>query len=140
MNILVADGNDDVAQTLACMLHVLDHQSTVVLNYSDAMVAAETQAFDACIIDLDLPPFSGAKLLQSLRLTKSCASIRSVGWTTAEDVWRSQPSTRAFDVFLTKPVSIDVIAAALRSSLCPACSLPLNAAHHHSYCCWQWPP
>ncbi len=67
MRVLIADDNEDLAQSLANLLQDRGANTVVVGNGADALTAAEEQDFDAAVIDLKMPRRSGVEVLQHLQ-------------------------------------------------------------------------
>lgn len=135
LRILIAEGNQDVAETLEATLTALAHCVVVARTFEDAVAAQRRCAFDVFFIDLDFYEYGAPSLLSALRGEEEGGkAARAVGWTAAVNPWFCASATNLFDAALAKPASLRMITAALAGEVCPECLKALNAAHLISAC------
>jgi len=66
MNILAIDDNEDILNLLKTVLTNKGHDFTQALNGKDGVKLIEEQNFDAILLDLAMPEFSGRDVIESL--------------------------------------------------------------------------
>jgi len=67
MNILGIDDNEDILKLLKTVLTSKGHDFTQALNGKDGVKLIEEQNFDAILLDLAMPEFSGLDVIESLQ-------------------------------------------------------------------------
>jgi len=67
MNILAIDDNEDILNLLKTVLTSKGHDFTQALNGKDGLKLIEGQRFDAILLDLAMPEFSGLDVIESLK-------------------------------------------------------------------------
>lgn len=67
LRVLVADDNRDVVLTLSMLLHEEGYHVRGVYNGLEALKAARMDAFDAVILDIEMPELSGYAIARELR-------------------------------------------------------------------------
>ncbi len=67
MKILGIDDNEDILKLLNTVLTSKGHDFTPALNGKDGVKLIEEQNFDAILLDLAMPEFSGADVIESLK-------------------------------------------------------------------------
>ena len=67
MNILGIDDNEDILKLLKTVLTSKGHDFTQALNGKDGIKLIEEQNFDAILLDLAMPEFSGLDVIESLK-------------------------------------------------------------------------
>jgi two-component system, sensor histidine kinase len=109
VRILVADDNQDAAQTLATLLEMLGHQVQVAYDGAAALAAASAFAPEAMICDIGMPGLDGYTVASRLRESSGDATlplmIACTGYGNSSDVRKSIDA--GFDHHLTKPACID---------------------------------
>jgi PAS domain S-box-containing protein len=114
--ILLAEDHNQTRATLARLLTQRGHEVATAENIEEALVCAQTFAFDLVLSDLGLPDGSGHDLITELRqMRPGCRSIALSGYGMESDAQRSLDS--GFDAHLTKPVDIQALEIALNPSL-----------------------
>ena len=67
MNILGIDDNEDILKLLNTVITSKGHNFTQALNGKDGVKLIEEQNFDAILLDLAMPEFSGLDVIESLK-------------------------------------------------------------------------
>lgn len=117
LRILVVDDNVDAAESLALLLRLEGHQTSVAYDGLDAVEIALREHPDVVLLDIGLPRLNGYEAAQQIRAGTAPRRIRLValtGWGQDEDRKRSRES--GFDHHLVKPVDAGELIALLRSS------------------------
>jgi signal transduction histidine kinase/CHASE3 domain sensor protein/ActR/RegA family two-component response regulator len=103
--ILVADDNQDGAESLGATLKLSGHQVVVTYDGFAALDAARSFSPEIAFIDIGMPGLSGYELARAIRAAEWGQSIYLValtGWGQEEDKRRAAGA--GFDLHLTKPV------------------------------------
>jgi len=112
--VLVVDDNADAARALDLLLQDLGHECVVVHRSVDALDHLRTFAPDLVVLDLGMPGLDGLELARRIRaadLPRQPMLLAVTGWGQAAD--RVRTTEAGFDAHLVKPVSREVLAAAL---------------------------
>jgi len=67
MNILGIDDNEDILKLLNTVISSKGHDFTKAVNGKDGIKLIEEQNFDAILLDLAMPEFSGLDVIESLK-------------------------------------------------------------------------
>ena len=113
-SILVVDDNQDAAVSMALLLGLSGHEVRVEHGGQAALDAAVTFRPQVVICDLGMPGIGGYEVATRLRQDRRFADTLLValsGWGAKEDKERSRAA--GFDAHLTKPASMDAVAALL---------------------------
>lgn len=103
--VLVVDDNHDTADSLAAMLSVLGHESSVAYDGAQAIAIADDFRPDVILMDIGMPKFNGFQVAQRIRAqpwADRVVLIAITGWDQPED--RRCSREAGFDAHLTKPV------------------------------------
>ncbi|WP_240126668.1 hybrid sensor histidine kinase/response regulator [Thermomonas alba] len=127
LRLLLVEDDPIIAEVIAGLLQAQGHTVTHVGHALGALSEASAGAFDAALLDLDLPGMDGLALAQTLRAQGFTAPLLAV---TARSDAQAEAQARAagFDGFLRKPVSGERLARALDAVLAahpqalPACA------------------
>jgi PAS domain S-box-containing protein len=112
--ILVADDNDDAAETLAALLGVHGHAVHVAGDGEQALLVARDVLPEIAFLDIGMPGKDGHAVAREMRadpLLESTVLVALTGWGAAAD--RVLSGAAGFDHHLTKPVSIEDVEAIL---------------------------
>ena len=115
--ILVADDNQDAANTLAMLLRHAGHEVCTAHNGQAALALASTFRPDVALLDIGMPDTSGYEVARALRRSswgKRVSLVALTGWGQDEDKRRARDA--GFDHHLTKPVNPQRLGALLRST------------------------
>ena len=118
--VLVADDNEDSAETLALLLQALGNEVRAVHDGQRAVEEAESFRPDVALLDIGMPGLDGyaaARLIRSQPWGQAVVLIALTGWGLDEDVQKAREA--GFDRHLLKPVDIgplqDAMASVVRS-------------------------
>lgn len=101
--ILVADDNEDAAQSLAMLLRNSGHEVRVVFSGPDALAAAAQDRPDVMLLDIGMPGLSGYQVARALRQQGVRATLVAItGWGQESD--RRRADEAGFDHHMTKPI------------------------------------
>jgi PAS domain S-box-containing protein len=116
--VLVADDNQDAADSLAMLLEMAGHDVRVVHEGLSAVSVAHTFRPDTVLLDIGMPQLNGYEVARALRKEPWGAGITLIaltGW--GQDSDRQKAIEAGFDRHLTKPVDPDTLEALMRSPL-----------------------
>jgi PAS domain S-box-containing protein len=113
--ILLVEDQADVATTLSHILETWGHRVTTLEDGAAAIrrLANTNNDFDVCITDLNMPGATGFDVIRQLRFTNSPIRIIAMGGYLTAGV-RQDLEELKVDAVLSKPFSIEDIAAAIR--------------------------
>lgn len=112
MNILGIDDNEDILKLLNTVLTSKGHDFTQALNGKDGIKLIEEQNFDAILLDLAMPEFSGLDVIEGLKKSNKLKDQKIILFTA------SSATDKEIDVLLQndgikscirKPVDINVL-------------------------------
>jgi CheY-like chemotaxis protein len=112
--ILVVDDNVDVAEGLARMLRILEHDVVIANDGATALSAAKRIHPDVVLLDIGLPRMDGLEVARRLRKDSTSRPpllIAATGLGQAQD--RRLTADAGFDYHLTKPIDLDFLIALL---------------------------
>ena len=115
--VLVADDNQDAADSLAMILEMAGHDVRVVHDGRSALSVAHSFRPDAVLLDIGMPQLSGYEVARALRKQpwgNGLTLIALTGW--GQDGDRQQAVDAGFDRHLTKPVDPDALEMLLSTS------------------------
>jgi two-component system CheB/CheR fusion protein len=120
LRVLVADDNEDAAQTLALLLSFQGCETRVALSGTAAVETALRWPPDAAVLDIGMPGLDGHAVAHALRAQPGGAHrllVALTGW--GQDADRRKSAAAGFDHHLTKPVDVPrllALLAALRAA------------------------
>ena len=112
MNILGIDDNEDILKLLNTVITSKGHDFTQALNGKDGIKLIEEQNFDAILLDLAMPGFSGLDVIESLKKSNKLKDQKIILFTA------SSATDKEIDVLLKhdgikscirKPVDINIL-------------------------------
>jgi PAS domain S-box-containing protein len=115
--VLVADDNQDAADSLAMILEMAGHDVRVVHDGLSAVSVAQTFRPDTALLDIGMPQLNGYEVAKALRQEPWGAGITLIaltGWGQESD--RQKAKDAGFDRHLTKPVDPDALETFMRSA------------------------
>jgi CheY-like chemotaxis protein len=110
--ILVADDNEDAAESLAMLLELSGHEVRIANDGAQALRLAEEFRPDAAFLDIGMPKMNGYLVAQHLRKTPWGGRMRLIaltGWGQEDN--KRQAEESGFDHHVTKPVDPDQLEA-----------------------------
>jgi signal transduction histidine kinase/CheY-like chemotaxis protein len=116
--LLIADDNEDAAESLAALLRLDGHDVTVVGNGQQALEAIGLLRPDVALLDIGMPDISGYEVARRLREAPQNGQhgavmlIAVTGWGQERD--KREAREAGFDHHLTKPIEPDALLALLR--------------------------
>lgn len=116
--ILVADDNQDAADSLAMLLQSTGHDVRTAHGGHSALVLANEFHPDIALLDVGMPDLNGHEVASKLRQTSWGKAIRLIaitGWGQEEDKRRALEA--GFDHHLTKPVDFQRLEALLERQM-----------------------
>ncbi len=117
LRVLVVDDNIDVADVTGWMLEEIGHDYMTINDGRDALREAISFRPDAILLDIGLPEIDGyevCRLLRNDERFKNTIIIAQTGWGQEKD--RQKALDSGFDKHLTKPVSLETLAATLEDA------------------------
>jgi len=117
-HILVVDDNRDSAESIATLLQMSGHQTSIVHDGLAAVEAAERMRPDVVLLDVGLPKISGIDACRRIRSHpwgKSIVIVALTGWGQEND--RRSTKEAGFDAHLVKPVNYDELLQLLSALL-----------------------
>jgi PAS domain S-box-containing protein len=112
--ILVVDDNRDAAESMAMMLEIIGHETSMAHDGHQALEVAEAFRPDTILLDIGMPGMNGYETCRRLRETprgRDMVVVALTGWGQDEDRERSREA--GFDHHLTKPVELATLQALL---------------------------
>ena len=103
--VLIADDNQDAAETLALLLRLVRHEVHVACDGPAALELAERFRPDVALLDIGMPGLTGWEVAERIRgepWGREMLLIAVTGWGQQSDKDRAQMA--GFDLHLTKPV------------------------------------
>jgi|SRR5690606_10707814 len=113
--VLIIDGSEDGARTLAALLESAGYETLIASNGSQGLALFESNSPDAVILDPDLPETSGYEICRRLRAQASSARLLIIaltGWTRHSD--RVAAYEAGCDHYVLKPASLDTLDTLLK--------------------------
>ena len=107
---LIADDNQDGAESLAMLLRLSGNEVFVAHTGTDALELAWRERPHVAILDIGMPGLSGYEVAESIRREAWGARVTMIavtGWGQDDDKRRAQVA--GFDHHLTKPVDLEVL-------------------------------
>jgi two-component system CheB/CheR fusion protein len=117
MKILVADDNQDAAETLSVFLEMLGYKVRLASDGEEALRIAETFLPDVALLDIGMPKLDGYQVADRLRASAPAAVLIAItGWGQPGDVQRAVAA--GFQHHLVKPVDPERLQQLLTESAC----------------------
>jgi CheY-like chemotaxis protein len=110
LRILVADDNDDAANSLAALLDLRGHAVRVVGDGASAVATAESFRPHIALLDISMPVLDGyatAKTIRTRPWGNELLLIALTGWANQAD--RARALQAGFDIHVAKPVDFDAL-------------------------------
>ena len=108
--IVVADDNEDSAQTFAMLLSFSGHEVRIAHDGTEALDALRDFRPDVAFLDIEMPGLSGYEVAQAVRCEawgRDVTLIAVTGWGQPEDSQRARSA--GFDRHIVKPIDPDEV-------------------------------
>ena len=112
MNILGIDDNEDILKLLKTVLTSKGHDFTQALNGKDGIKLIEEQNFDAILLDLAMPEFSGLDVIESLKTNNKLKEQKIIIFTASSATNTEIDKLLKYDgvkICIRKPVDIKIL-------------------------------
>jgi PAS domain S-box-containing protein len=116
--ILIADDNQDSAESLAMLLRMEGHDVLVVHDGVQALAAVARISPEFVLLDIGMPELNGYEVAQKIRGANPASSVKLIavtGWGQHSDKARARAS--GFDHHFTKPVEPERLMELLRAPM-----------------------
>jgi len=115
LKILIAEDNPTNQKVITAQLAQLGQQADVTNNGAEAMAMLEKNDYDVVILDILMPVMDGEETIRAIREAKQTTSQHYCIALTASSFQdqRNRLLNLGFDAFLSKPLTLDQLAAAL---------------------------
>ena len=116
LSILVADDNEDAAESLAILLRFGGHEVTVVNNGREALTAFGSLQPHVAVLDIGMPQLSGYEVAQQVRQHaegRAVTLIAVTGW--GQETDKARAMAAGFDHHFTKPIEPDALMRLLQT-------------------------
>jgi PAS domain S-box-containing protein len=113
--VLIADDNQDAAESLAVLLRLKGHDVAVVNDGEAALRADDEQQPDVVLLDIGMPLLDGYEVARQIRSRPEARGVLLIaitGWGQEKD--RRESLRAGFDHHLTKPVDPEVVAQLIK--------------------------
>ena len=117
-NILLADDNQDAAESLAILLRADGHRVAVAHDGESAVSLFQQLDPDVVLLDIGMPRMSGYEVAKSIRTIPSSNKallIAITGWGQSSD--RARSAVAGFDHHMTKPVDYSELTKLLQPNV-----------------------
>jgi CheY-like chemotaxis protein len=117
LRVLIADDNDDIAESLAMLIEELGHETRTARDGADALATSAAFHPDVAILDVGMPKLDGYEVGQRIRAEpwgNKVMLVALTGWGQPDD--RRRSAEAGFDQHLVKPASIDAIERLLETA------------------------
>ena len=118
-NIWLVDDDEEMIRAVQLMLKLLNHDSRFFLGArqaAKALLAGECP--DLLMLDINMPEVTGVDLLEFLRRRKEFMHLPVVMLSTeAADVMVDKALTLGADAYITKPVTLEELDAAVKKAI-----------------------
>jgi PAS domain S-box-containing protein len=115
--ILIADDNQDAADSLAVLLQMQGHEVTVVRNGREALTTINAVRPEIALLDIGMPELDGYEVARQVRqntLGRAVTLIAVTGW--GQDRDKARALGAGFNHHLTKPIEPTQLLDLIRSS------------------------
>lgn len=113
--ILIADDNEDAAESLAMLLQLAGHETAVVTDGAQAVSQAALFLPDVAILDIGMPILDGLAAARAIRASAAGSDVLLIalsGFGQESDAQRSVEA--GFNVHLVKPADVDQVLKAIK--------------------------
>lgn len=113
--VLIADDNQDAADSLAMLLRMEGHDVAVARDGKQAVAMADSFRPEVALLDIGMPQLNGYEVAQRIRqgpFGQEIILIAITGWGQSSD--KARAVAAGFNHHLTKPIEADALARVLR--------------------------
>jgi len=114
--LVIADDNEDAAESLAALLRMDGHEVTVVSNGRQALTTITAMQPEIALLDIGMPDLSGYEVARQLRdgpRGQNLTLIAITGW--GQDRDKTRALEAGFNHHFTKPIEPDALLELLRA-------------------------
>ncbi|MES0883773.1 ATP-binding response regulator [Roseibium sp. SCP14] len=116
-HVLIVDDNDTNCRLLAALLESFGITSAIASSGQQALGLVEENAFDAVLLDLNMPGMSGVETAEAIRQFRSMAELPLIAVSAASDsVGETRLRDAGFQEILTKPLAPRALYEAMERS------------------------
>lgn len=118
MKILIIDDNESITSMFSRMLKMEGHECIVSNNGRNGLELLEQQKFDATILDIAMPEFSGLEVIDTLEKNGKLKEQKVIVLTASSGISPEKVDElkkRGVYAFLKKPVRIDNLLSTLEN-------------------------
>ncbi len=112
MNILAIDDNEDILKLLDTVITGEGHDFTQIGNGKEGVKVIEEQNFDAILLDLAMPEFSGMDVIESLKKSNKLKDQKIIIFTASSATDKEIDEliqNEGVSACIRKPVDIDTL-------------------------------
>jgi DNA-binding response OmpR family regulator len=111
MKILIVDDNEDITKMFSKYFTIKGHSCSVVNNGRSGLNLIENQVFDAVILDLAMPEFSGSDIIDELQKSGKIKNQNIITLTASASSYDDEVMLKSKGVrlCLKKPIDPDVL-------------------------------
>ena len=115
LHVLIAEDHPVNARYLNILLENMGHRSTVCVNGAQALEWVQTEAFDALLMDLQMPVMDGITATRAIRQLKGAAAAIPIVMISADILSGARQAAlqAGVNAFIAKPVNPDSLSQAL---------------------------
>jgi CheY-like chemotaxis protein len=113
--ILLVEDHRDTAELMQRVLRLCGYEVCLAGGVGEALAAANSQEFDLALCDIGLPDGDGCDLMHQLRSLHELDGIALTAHAMPAEMDRVQNA--GFQRFLTKPIALDTLRAAIENCL-----------------------
>lgn len=112
---LIIEDNESIAKMLSEILSIEGHDTVVSHDGRNALSIIDSQKFDAILLDISMPQFSGFDVIDKLESTGKLKENKIVILTASSNIEKDIESLKERGVFsvLKKPVDSDILLGVL---------------------------
>ncbi|MET1080848.1 MAG: CheR family methyltransferase [Pseudomonas sp.] len=110
LRVLMVDDSPEVLEVLRTLLEMEHAQVTSTISGAEALLAAQSNAFDLVLSDIDMPDMDGGELIVALRRLPALSQVPAIALTghhRAQDIQKALDA--GFTQYLNKPVSLEAL-------------------------------
>jgi len=108
--ILVIDDQQDIADALVRLLKTMKYGARAIYDGKQAEAVAIDYLPHLAFIDISMPGFDGYQTVAKIRANRQCAHVVLVALTGhADQEYKRRAYDAGYDLFVTKPMSVDTL-------------------------------